>query len=411
MPRKQTIPKYGLHKPTGQARVTLNGKQHYLGQHGTEASRQLYNRLIVQYLSGELDEDELSLRDGYPDILLSELMVRYLKFAKTYYVKHGESTGEYENITYALRPLRKLYADTLARDFGPKSLKLVREHMIEFEDLSRKLINARVNTIRRMFKWGVSEELIPASVHQALKSLEGLRRGRTNARETEPVKPVDDRWVERTLRFLPPTVADMVRVQRLAGMRPGSVTLMRPCDIDRSDDVWIYTPASHKTEHHDIDLEVYLGPKAQKIIEPYITNRAPHEYMFSPAEAMAWRHAQRAKQPSKRKTPLYPSEKKRVERAKRERGHSTGKRSVGERYTTVTYYRAVQYGITKGNKAGVEIDHWHPSQLRHTHGTDIRKRYGIEEASVLLGHRNIRTTEIYAERDRTRGIKVARQTG
>jgi uncharacterized Zn finger protein len=96
---------------------------------------------------------------------------------------------------YALRPLRKLYGQTKAAEFGPLALKAVRPSMID-ADPSRGVINAQVNRIKRFCKWAASEELLPASVYQAVQSLPALRFGRTEARETEPVKPVADEWVE-----------------------------------------------------------------------------------------------------------------------------------------------------------------------------------------------------------------------
>lgn len=99
-----------------------------------------------------------------------------------------------------------------------------------------------------MFKWAVSEELAPASVYQALCTVAGLKYGRTTARETQPVTPVDDHWVDATLPYLAPHVADMFRVQRLTGMRPGDVTLIRWQDIDRSGDIWVYRPVGTKCD-------------------------------------------------------------------------------------------------------------------------------------------------------------------
>ena len=43
MPRTTKTPAY---KRTDQAVVTLNGRDYYLGKHGTGASRQAYDRLI-----------------------------------------------------------------------------------------------------------------------------------------------------------------------------------------------------------------------------------------------------------------------------------------------------------------------------------------------------------------------------
>jgi hypothetical protein len=85
-----------------------------------------------------------------------------------------------------------------------------------------------------MFKWAVSEELVAESVYNALTTVRGLERGRSEARETEPVGPVADSVVEAKLPRLTHTVRAMVQVQRLTGARPGEICLMRACDLDMS---------------------------------------------------------------------------------------------------------------------------------------------------------------------------------
>jgi hypothetical protein len=52
MPCKQPItPSYRLHKPSGQAVVTLNAKDHYLGLFGTPEGRVLYDQLVARWLT------------------------------------------------------------------------------------------------------------------------------------------------------------------------------------------------------------------------------------------------------------------------------------------------------------------------------------------------------------------------
>ena len=51
-------------------------------------------------------------------------------------------------------------------------------------------------------------------------------------------------------------VAAMIKLQRMAGMRPGSVVIMRGGDITRLGGAWEYRPATHKTEQDDLDLVV-----------------------------------------------------------------------------------------------------------------------------------------------------------
>jgi integrase len=158
----------------------------------------------------------------------------------------------------------------MAKDFGPLALKAVREQMIKLGWV-RKYINACIHCVRRMFKWAVANELIPASVYHGLLAVEGLKKGRTEAPEGKPVGPVvADEHVEATQPFLTRPVQAMVQVQRHSGMRPGEVVIMRPRDIDRSGKVWKYRPESHKTEHHGLERIISLGPRAQAALLPFL---------------------------------------------------------------------------------------------------------------------------------------------
>jgi len=50
MPKPKSIPKYGLHKKSGHARVLIDGKHVYLGPYGSPESREKYARLIAEHL-------------------------------------------------------------------------------------------------------------------------------------------------------------------------------------------------------------------------------------------------------------------------------------------------------------------------------------------------------------------------
>ena len=80
------VPSYRRHKATGQAVVTIGGKDHYLGKHGTAASRREYNRLIAEWLSSGHIASE--------DLTVTQLISAYWKHVKGYYVKNGKPTSE-----------------------------------------------------------------------------------------------------------------------------------------------------------------------------------------------------------------------------------------------------------------------------------------------------------------------------
>jgi hypothetical protein len=69
-----------------------------------------------------------------------------------------------------------MYGNLPVDQFGPKLLKSVQQGMVD-DGLSRSTINDRINRIRRVFKWGVSEQIVPVSVLQSLQTVAGLQTG------------------------------------------------------------------------------------------------------------------------------------------------------------------------------------------------------------------------------------------
>jgi site-specific recombinase XerD len=54
---------------------------------------------------------------------------------------------------------------------------------------------------------------------------------------------------------------------------------------------------------------------------------------------------------------------------------------------------------------------WGPNRLRHNAATAIRKRFDIETARAVLGHEDVDTTTIYAERDGELASSAMEQIG
>ena len=135
-----------------------------------------------------------------------------------------------------------------------------------------------------MFKRGVKYGWVDAYTRYALDAVENLKRGRTKAPEYRDIPPVDDAVVDRTLPFLPPIVADMVRVQRLCGMRPEDIRNLRLCDIDRRQKVWCYRPFSHKMDYKEQTRSIPIGPKAQAILTPYFAEKEETPEFFFQSE-------------------------------------------------------------------------------------------------------------------------------
>jgi integrase len=436
MPKSNRVPSLCVHKGTRQAYVTLNGVEHYLGhwppgRRKPPASVQAkYEALIARWLAH-------GRRPPEPEAGLSvnEVLLAYVTYAATYYAD-GEDSTELKCTKDALGIVKQLWGRTPARNFGPKSLKSVREAMLA-RKWSRGYVNHQVSRVRRVFRWAVEEELLPGEVWHALRAVRAIRRGTPHVRETEPVRPVPQAWIEATLPHVPPPVAAMVRLQLLTAMRPGEACVMRAADIDTGGRVWVYRPAKHKSSHHGRSREIYIGPQAQAIIRPWL-KLDTQAYLFSPADAEAQRAAARR---AARKTPLWPSHARRLAAKKKRRR----RRAPGDRYDVAGYRRAIARAcdaafplpkhvrqrilpdgkpesktawaarLTPDEKAQVRLwqrEHrWHPHQLRHNAATNLRRAYGVELARIVLGHASAFTTEIYAEADRQQAIEVLAKIG
>jgi integrase len=272
------------------------------------------------------------------------------------------------------------------------------------EGLARRFVNKQIGRIRRMFAWAVEAELLPVEVHQALLRVQGLKKGKGEAREKARVKPVPEAYVEAVLPHVPATVRTMIEVQRLCGCRPQDVVNLRAIDIDMTEPVWEFRPSRYKTEHHndasDPDRErvVYLGPKAQAFLKPYLTLNVT-DYLFSPKRSEAERlTAKRAA----RKTKLWPSH---ARHQAKKRG-SRPRAPLRDCYDVASYRRAIRRGCLK---AGVPV--WFPLQLRHARGTEIRRGYGLEASQAVLGHSELGVTQVYAEVDRDTARRIMAEIG
>jgi len=251
MPRKQ--PKYMLHKPSGQARVRIGGRDIYLGEYDSPESHEQYDLVLVKFLTGRLNVDTAG-------VSISRLSIAFVAFAKGYYLKDGKQTAEVSCIQMALKPLVRIFGKEKINSFGPLKLKAVREEMIRL-NWARKTINKSVERITRMLRWGTENEYVDPTIYQACRAVTGLRRGRCEARETEAVQPVPKSDIDAVELFVSRQIWGMIQLQLCTGMRPGEVCILKAGDIDRSSDVWTFKPPTHKTAHHGRQRFIFIGPK------------------------------------------------------------------------------------------------------------------------------------------------------
>ncbi len=365
--------------------VEVDGRRVYLGPYNTPESREAYARLIA-----ELEVSGGRLPVASADITITELVARYWTHAESYYCG-----GEHENLRPPLRTLTQLYGRIRAADFGPVALRAVRQSMID-RKLSRGHINGLIGKIRRVLRWAVSEQLIEPSVLQALEAVPGLKRGRTEARETSPVQPAPEKHIEAARPFRRRQVGALVDLQRLTAARPGELFIMRPIDVNTSGPVWTYTPERHKNAHRGHKRTIYIGPRGQDVIRPFLAGRAVNAYMFSPRESVDEYHAERG---HKRKTPASCGNTPGSNRADKPQW-------LNETYNRRSYGQAIRRAC---DLAGVP--RWHAHQLRHTAASKVREEFDLETVRLILGHSRIETAQIYAEIGHERALEVVQKIG
>jgi len=386
----RNVPSLRHHKARGLAVVTLGGKDFYCGKFGSRASRREYDRLVGEWLAAGRPQ----IVESTQRITVAELLVRYMRFAKSYYLPPSR---EIEGITLALRPLKERYGHTIAADFGPLSLRAVRDGWVR-AGLARKHINSRVGKIRRLFKFAVSHELVPPSVLDGLRAVEPLTFGHTTAVESAPRDAVDEAVFRATLPHLPPTVRAMLELMWWTGARPSEVCVMRSGDVDRSGETWVYRPRFHKTAHLGHERRVFLGPQAQRVLEPWL-REDDDEFMFQPREAVAAQRQAWAKDHRTAATRARAAANKRraaaeTRRAKSGSSRPASRREAGDRYTPQRLANAVRRACIK-----YKIARWTPYMIRHATATRIENTIDFDTARKVLGQRSAAVTQRYVHSD------------
>lgn len=298
-------------------------------------------------------------------ITVAELLDAFRPYCENYYQKNGKPTREVSTLRNIARRLRLVHGYELADEMTPAKLHKLQASWAA-DGLCRRTVNAYCEKARRIFRWGVDQGLVQAETWHALQAVRGLPAGRGLAFDHPPVRPVADEQYQLTLAKLNDQMQTIASVQRLAGCRPCEAVGLRLSCLDRLGPVWIYhvPPDSNKVSHKLIDRIVYLGPRAQAMLLPWIAA---------------------------------------AEKAGRDRLFVTQK---GDPVNTHLYATLLR---DAAKRAGVR--EWGPNRLRHNAGTAIRASYGLEAAQAVLGHQELRTTQVYAERQSELAKRVAMEQG
>ena len=353
MPRKKSMQPQYLYHVSGNARVRINGKDYYLGKHGSQDSYARYHALLKQYV-----ENDQKLPASVPERQMTQairVMDVTAAFEQRELPAYAHNAGLFSRLSKLLRLLAERYGDMPVSEFGPLRLEAIRDHLLSTGNC-RRYINEQVRDLIRVFVFGVSRELVPISVVEALRTVRPLRFGQ--ARDNPKRGGVALSLVEVTLPHLDPVVQTMVKLQLATGCRPSELFSMTPAQIDRSGAEWMYRPVNHKTQHRGKTKSIPIVGEAVKLLEPLLYCD-PEQLCFVNRKGTPWNK---------------DNYRRHITRATEKHG----------------------------------LEHWTPYQLRHTVAQTVRDELGVEAAAALLGHSKLSTTEIYSRASEQRAIDAAR---
>ena len=329
-PPPQSVPTYRLHKPTGQAYVRVpDGRRRphdvYLGPYDSPESRRVRpaRRRAAAPPPGRPRPPHDGRRHCRPWPRCCWPSWRHAE--RHYRRPDGTPTNELDEYRLVVRAVRELYGHTPAAEFGPLALKAVRQ-----ADGRRRAGRGAGQPPGRPGPPGVQvggrRGTGPVAVYQALTAVAGLQKGRTAAREPEPVGPVADADVAATLPYLRPHVAADGRVPA-ADRDAAGRGVSAPAGRHRpAGPVWLYRPPQHKTPTGARRGWSPSGRRPRRCSRGSARRRR-RDYFFSPRRAVEALHAERS---AKRVTPRYPSH---MRRNAGEAGEAKPQRPPAERYT------------------------------------------------------------------------------
>lgn len=365
MPRAARPPRY-LSRTNANgvayAYTRVDGRTVSLGRHGTPESRDRFERIRSEWEAAHESREQAA-----PSRLtVAELAEQYL---------------DHESCRLAARRITDKtfhaagYAGVPANRFGPRALKEIQQRLAvtpcrshrgryrghdDSPTLSRTEVNRRVNGVRRIFRWAVSEEIVPAATLASLETVSGLRAG--EARDNPPRTAADPRVVDATATALEAEghagIAAVIRLLRWTGCRPDEICRLTVQDVATTPDGLELQFREHKTRKAtEADRIVPLNVPARTIVGTALAKLrrvAPTETLFTCANGR----------------PITPN--------------------------------ALFQAIRRTTEA-LGLPHWTPYQLRHLAATEMLDAGCTEaEAAAMLGHTPDSTVIRRYSRDRTR---------
>lgn len=353
MSRRAVWPPRIVKHATGQARVTIGGKDYYLGAHDSPEARQNYIDLISR-LGGPPAQTEQMPTPPAPARTVAEGLAAWNRQERVRY----RGTKEDDQFKVVIRLVLSQWSSVPLMTFGVRDLERIREAMI-LQGWSSRVIGRQITRVRTIWRWLERQGLAPRGSWEHLRSLGPLPPNDKRVKRLPRRQPASWPDVARLCRASSKKVRDLILLLWFTGARPGEICRITVEEIDQVGPVWWYRPGQHKNAWRGQERAIPLGPICQKILRPYI-KRLRSGYLVRPPGA---------------RNPYYSPE---------------------------SLAQAIRRGC---HRAGVKITAY---QLRHAAKDRITREYGLDVARALLGQSSLETTNGYGSQvDRQLAQKAA----
>lgn len=367
MPAPKWPPPIHTHAASGRDYVLYRGVQYYLGPAGSPESRRAYADLLVRLQAGGQATEKATAKGDKgkpsPSLTVGEVWLRWLADEAPRYGGSHESVC----IGYAFAVAIEIHARTPAAEFDALALEEVRDRMVG-RGWAMSTVSYSIVRIRTVWRWAERRRLVPRGSWEGLRALPPLAPNDARFRPRKKRRAYSWEEVERVLACCVPPLAAALAFHWWTGCRSQDVRRLRVGQIDQSGEVWIYRPPQHKGSWRGAERAVFIGPRAQEGLAPWLADKGPEDFAFP---------VTRATRRSKR-TDWYHG------------AHCYGRKTYGQAVS-----RAARL-------AGVPD--FQAYCLRHSAKRRVTREMGLHAARAFLGQESISTTDGY---DHHRDIEVA----
>lgn len=384
-------------RDTARCIIRINGKKKYysLGRYGSPEAEKEYNRLKAEF---EKENTERLPEGKTSDFLFDSYAAEFLQGKHLTADQYGDALA----IQYA----RERFSPFLLSDFSMTHLVAFQSYLVRIapeerivprngkpaihkRPWSRYYVNRLVKRFKKILVWGINNGFLSPMFRESIRLFPGITSANPRGLPERPRREaVRDSDVIATLPFLPPIVADMVKIQRAACLRPSEVCDLRVGDIVFSDSgTATVDKVKNKIARTGVHRQIAFGYAEQKILRLYCEGRKPEEFLFSMKALVEYQFQQKR---LNRKTPMTPSQKQReIDRFK------TRFDRFGENITSNVYARIVARAVNRAIFADAGVQKWTPYQLRHAAYSAISAQYGVDVASKVAGHLSPNLARVY----------------